>query len=185
MHFESRMDNMPSPDYLPAKINLTLIIYADGSCYYKTGEGAYAARIEYRYNEAGMDALHYVWGHLDGVTNNIAELLAIYNGLIAVPERLRKDATVLLYSDSEWAIRCLNGEYKPKMYHDDPLINWNMIHGAASTFRLVKFMHTKGHAGTLGNEECDTLCEYARKNIPITPSVFKTLMAQAKAKSRD
>jgi ribonuclease HI len=183
MHFNSVYDGVKWPDQLDAAYAKQITIYADGSCWNVTGQGAYAARIEYFITALTPVALHYVWGHLDDVTNQIAEMTAIYQGLLAVPAHIT-DAQVVVISDSEWALRCLTGEYKPRVYHDDPRINWGMIKAQAARFNSVRWQHTKGHAGTLGNEECDMLCEAARKNVLITEKIFDQLMARAKAKSR-
>lgn len=182
MHFSCVYEAVKWPDQIPPEYVKRIVVYADGSCWNVTREGAYAARLAYYLSEESLIAKHYVWNSLDDVTNNIAELKAIYHGLAAIPQQI-KDVGVTVYSDSEWAVRCLDGRNNPVMYHDHPVITWSMIHGEAARFRSVKYVHTKGHAGTLGNEECDTLCEYARKKIPITEKVFNELMVIARKKS--
>lgn len=174
-----------------------IVIYTDGSCWYKTKVGSYAAIINYRrygimstHIDAAPEqiATQYVWGQYHGITNNIAELLGIYHGLAAIPENLN-GSHVIVCSDSEWAIRCLNGQYKRRMYTEesDFPVNWPMIDRQAARFVLPpeNWKHVKGHAGNLQNEMCDLLCEYARNGIEITDKVFQQLRKTAQERSRD
>ena len=83
------------------------------------------------------------------VTNNRAELQAIANCIgFAADNNL---APLTLYSDSEWAVRCINGEYKAR-HHLGLLRN---IQSYITKLGKVYIKWTKAHANDVFNNFID------------------------------
>lgn len=88
-----------------------------------------------------------------GVTNNVAELYAIYVGLSLVK------GNVMVYSDSKYAIGVLTG--------------WNAVANVALIDaireliqdRSVRFQHVYSHTGIEFNEEADKLADLGREQL--------------------
>jgi ribonuclease HI len=87
-----------------------------------------------------------------------AEMMAINLGLVD-SERF-SNAKVKIISDSEWAVRILNGEYKAKKFLEE----WAIIRNRLSTFQSWEIVHVRGHSGILENEWCDKIADQARRN---------------------
>lgn len=100
--------------------------------------------------------------NIGGATNNVAELSAIWVGLMQVPDN---QAEVLIRSDSEYALGILrNREWVPKA--NQKLVE--VIRKDLDFRPNVTFLHVKGHAGCLQQELCDSLAGVARKYAPQT-----------------
>ena len=98
-------------------------------------------------DEKGKE-LHRASKGLMGKTNNFMEMLAIISAVNWVPE----GASVLVYSDSEYAIKVFNGQYKAKK-------NLNLVdrYRQVSAGKQVRFEWVKGHSGNYWNELCDKM----------------------------
>lgn len=85
-----------------------------------------------------------------GITNNVAELYAIYVALSLV------QGNVMLYSDSKYAIGVLTGM--------NAVANVGLIQGIKNLIgdRDVRFEHVRAHVGIELNEEADRLADYGR-----------------------
>lgn len=89
-------------------------------------------------------------------TNNIAELKAIQAGLLAVK---RTDLPVRIFTDSNYAYGVLTLGWKAKA-------NKEMVQSIKKTmltFKNLKIVKVKGHAGDEGNERADFLATSAIK----------------------
>lgn len=100
-------------------------------------------------------------------TNQTAELSAIRFALHLVD--LENAAVSLrLHSDSQWALRCINGEYKPSMYLDMFQGIWERVEKAKNK---IEFVHIRGHVGIYENEMADQLAGWARMLDLTEPSI--------------
>jgi ribonuclease HI len=143
-------------------------IYTDGSSI-KGGDGA-------RYAGVG------IWFGMDddrnssipilseGVTNQLAELTAIYHAL-----KYAKDiATLYIYTDSWYGMKCVtewyvnweangwkNSRHQP-VAHSDVIRNCRKIMSYRDMHSLAThFIHVRAHTGILGNECADRLASDA------------------------
>ena len=94
-------------------------------------------------------------------TNNRMELLAVIMGLEAIKW---PDATVEVWSDSQYVVGTLSKGWKRKKNHD----LWARYDRAAAGLG-VTFHWLKGHAGHPENERCDTLAVQAYKQPGLPP----------------
>lgn len=127
-------------------------IWTDGSCDVhgdKTGSWAYI--IELPFGGKVEDG-----GIIEHTTNNQMEMHAIWEALMKVDE-LKLEGSIVVYSDSEWAINCIKGIYdcrKDKSkYHILLLdaIDYLIKH------KTIEFIHVYGHADNEYNLAVDEL----------------------------
>lgn len=156
-----------------------VIIYTDGACRGNGNAdsiGAYAYTLlapelsMFKYNAELIPPYS---------TNNQAEIKAVYSALQAIK---RRDWEIVLYSDSNYVVQFLNDwRYKWKTK------NWNVkkknlnqlrtLSALVDSFDNIKFYHVDGHAGILGNEICDKLCNFRMDNIsPLDNDNFKIMV---------
>jgi len=136
-------------------------IYTDGSCSGNPGPGGYAAVI------LQPEGLFELSGHIAHTTNNRAELLAVVEGLNAVPS----ESTIRLFSDSQYVVNALNKGWVRKWRNrgwrkttDEGVQNvdlWLKLLEAIGRHKLVKFSHVRGHAGDVYNTHADDLARGA------------------------
>jgi ribonuclease HI len=86
-------------------------------------------------------------------TNNIAELMAIVRALEEVPH----DRTVVLHSDSSYALGLLGKGWKAKANQE--LVE--RMRELARSFRDLRLVKVDGHAGVAENERADELARTA------------------------
>jgi ribonuclease HI len=86
-------------------------------------------------------------------TNNIAELTAIERALEVCP----KERTILVHSDSAYALGILGKPWKPKKNQE--LIA--RLRELARQFREIHWIKVAGHSGVPENERCDELARAA------------------------
>lgn len=89
-------------------------------------------------------------------TSNRMEILAILSVVCSLPE----DSSVTIYSDSEYAIKVLSGQWRAKTNHD--LI---VKYRERAKYLQIKFQWVRGHNGNHYNEVVDRLCTEAMKTI--------------------
>ena len=87
-------------------------------------------------------------------TNNRCELLAIINAVRLLPDH----CSATIYTDSQYCIGVLTGQYRRKK-NNDILDEWDII--VASKSLNIEFEWVKGHSGNKYNELCDELCNEA------------------------
>lgn len=127
-----------------------ITFYVDGACSgnHQLGkQGAMGAGIVAR---AG--AVEKAWGvPLGPGTNQRAELLAVKEALLRVKDR--DEASVTIYSDSQYAIGCLTQGWKAKA-NTELVDEVRALTRECGRFRMVK---VPGHAGHPENERANDL----------------------------
>lgn len=123
------------------------IAYTDGACSGNPGPAGAGIRVEYA-SGAAIESCDY----LGQATNNVGELTGVLRALEIVP----RDKTLVVYTDSQYAIGVLQKGWKAKANGD--LIE--KIKGAMKG-RPVELRYVKGHAGHPGNERADALAREA------------------------
>lgn len=86
-------------------------------------------------------------------TNNVAELTAILRGLSDVS----RDRTVLVYSDSSYALGLLGRGWRAKA--NQTLVA--ELRAVIAEFKDLRLVKVAGHAGVAENERCDELARLA------------------------
>lgn len=86
-----------------------------------------------------------------GKTNNEMELMAIISAVNWIPD----GESVVVHSDSEYAIKVLSGEYKARK--NLKLIS---LYKKVSANKKVAFKWVKGHNGDYWNEVCDQMARF-------------------------
>jgi ribonuclease HI len=124
-----------------------IIVYTDGACTGNPGPmGIGAVIVDGKRREELSEYL--------GVgTNNIAELTAIERAL----ERCPRDRTVVVHSDSAYALGLLGKNWKAKANQE--LVA--RLRKLAGEFRDVRWVKVRGHSGVPENERCDELATSA------------------------
>lgn len=126
----------------PSK-NEPVVVYADGACSGNPGP-------------AGLGVVILLDGKREEIseylgegTNNVAELTAIVRAL----ERLPRARTILLHSDSAYALGLLGKGWKAKANRE--LVE--KMRGLAREFSDLRLIKVEGHAGIAENERADAL----------------------------
>lgn len=123
-------------------------VWTDGACTGNPGPAAIGVVV------IDGSARREVGEFLGEGTNNIAELTAIERGLSLVADKAR---TVVVYSDSAYAIGLLSKNWKPKANVE--LVG--RIRKLTAQFGDLRFVKVPGHAGVPENERCDELARTA------------------------
>lgn len=124
-----------------------LIVYTDGAC---TGNpGPMGLGVVILDGRERQEVSEYL-GH---GTNNIAELTAIVRALELCP----KERTVVLHSDSSYALGLLGKAWKAKA--NQALVE--KMRGLGREFKDLRLVKVAGHAGVSENERCDQLARDA------------------------
>lgn len=135
-----------------------LEIYADGAVIGGSGRGnqmGYAAVCLYKGR-----VREFKGGKIQPkASSNEAELKAILLGLEKVKPTERPISHVLVFSDSEWSVRSIRGEYANRQ-HIDLL---RRIRSLMKTFYVVEVMWTRGHCGQTYNERAHQLANQAAR----------------------
>lgn len=123
-------------------------IYTDGAYSRQHNEGAFAyVMLNCENTEVERKAYK-----ITNETNNRAELKAI----IAAVNRLPNDATeVCVFSDSQYALKTLSGEWK-RSSNLDLFLVWDDV--LKKKHVTIEYNWVKGHDGNVYNELCDQLC---------------------------
>ena len=124
-------------------------IYTDGSCLANPGgPGGWAAIVV----ENGSTS-ELVGGEPE-TTNNRMEMLAVVNGLRAVPN----SASVTVFSDSEYVVKTMTIGWKRRKNND----LWERLDTEAGR-RRVSWKWVRGHSGHPLNERADRLARAEAK----------------------
>lgn len=127
-------------------------IYTDGAYSQKNNEGAFAYVI-LNVEDVEVERKARV---IKNETNNRAELKAI----ISAVHRLPSDATsVTVYSDSQYALKTLSGEWSHSNNHDIFKVWYKVLKEHPDLD--ISYEWVKGHNGNVYNELCDQLCNDA------------------------
>ncbi|HZS37509.1 MAG TPA: ribonuclease H [Polyangia bacterium] len=124
-----------------------LIVYTDGAC---TGNpGPMGVGVVILDGKERREVSEFL-GH---GTNNIAELTAIVRALELCP----RDRTVVVHSDSSYALGLLGKGWKAKANQE--LVE--QLRALAREFKDLRLVKVAGHAGVSENERCDELARMA------------------------
>jgi ribonuclease HI len=130
-----------------ATVGTPVVVYTDGAC---TGNpGPMGIGVVLLDGGERRELSEY----LGRGTNNIAELTAIKRALELSP----RDRTILLHSDSSYALGLLGKGWKAKA-NQDLVADLRQLAGEFADLRLIK---VAGHAGVPENERCDELARLA------------------------
>jgi ribonuclease HI len=124
-----------------------IIVYTDGACTGNPGPMGIGVVIL-----DGSDRQE-ISEYLGQGTNNIAELTAIVRAL----EKVSSDRTVVIHSDSAYALGLLGKGWKAKANQE--LVA--RLRRRVAAFAGVTFVKVAGHAGVPENERCDELARGA------------------------
>lgn len=94
-------------------------------------------------------------------SNNVAELRAVHRALVMLERMFGRDVEAHIYSDSQYAIGCVDGQFYAQKNFD--LVK--RIREDRERFPHVRLVHVPGHAGVYGNEIADWLAGYARHRV--------------------
>lgn len=120
-------------------------LYTDGGCLKNPdGPGGYGVIII-----APDGKIEELKGGNPSSTNNRMEIIAAIVGLSHIPT----GQAVKVYSDSQYVIKTMNGEFKKKKNLD----LWEKLDEVASHQAHIEWNWVKGHNGNLYNERCDKL----------------------------
>ena len=120
-------------------------VYTDGSFNAMTNRGGWAAKIIGEVGQAKK-----LSGHEEGTTNNRMELTAALKALEIMP----KDSEVIIYSDSEYLVKTMQGKYRTKANLD----LWEKLKKLDNSLK-VKWEWIEAHVGHADNEEVDLLAK--------------------------
>jgi ribonuclease HI len=148
-----------------------ITIYTDGACSGNPGPGGYGAvMLDAHGRRKELSA------GFRNTTNNRMELLAV----IVALEALKMPCDVTLYSDSQYVVKAIEEKWLVnwqkrgwKKSDKSPVLNidlWKRLLPLLEVHR-VKFVWTKGHAGTIENERCDELAVAASQEADLPVDV--------------
>lgn len=117
-------------------------IYTDGACLGNPGPGGWAAIV------VEGESKRVLHGRQDNTTNNRMELMAVIEGVRAVPE----SSEVTVFSDSQYVVNTMTRNWKRNANKD----LWTKLDTEVGK-RVVNWQWIRGHAGYSLNEEADSL----------------------------
>lgn len=128
------------------------IVYTDGGCEFNPGGcgGIGVVIIDKSTGELKEISKGYY-----ATTNNRMEIMAIIEALKQVPA----NSKVYLYSDSQYALNCINGVWQKRKNID----LWEEF-AFVSKDKKIKTNWVRGHNGNPNNERCDELATQGIKN---------------------
>lgn len=144
---------------------MNINVYTDGSCYPNPGpEGGWGCVV------LAESLVIMLFGRIygDAVTNNIAELLGLINGMKALPE----GHNVNMVTDSLWSKNALEGTWNVTKNLGLVADGKNEMHRLGWKPRdkgALKIRHIRGHKGNLYNEMADDLAGRPWKSLPNMP----------------
>ena len=145
-----------------------LLLYTDGSCKAKTGQGGWGWVLKRQYG-THLETLESDCGGAKDTTISRMEMTAILMGLLNVAE---KQYTEPLYvvSDSQFIVNSFvlgwYERWKTTGFIDRPNADlWKMFEETIPLLHSLHFIHTRGHEKGMeyhkaGNTEVDKLCSY-------------------------
>ncbi len=145
-------------------------IWTDGACLGNPGPGGWAYRI--------IMSIQGEERQIDGsnkepylkTTNNRMELCALLNAIKRSLELGASLSSIELFSDSEWAIKCITRVYD--CCKETTTTHCNILKQIweIDPTNMVSYHHIKGHMGDANNEAVDRLAKKACRAKSWTPS---------------
>ena len=145
-----------------------LYVYTDGSCL-GNGTESSSAGLGIYFHSDKFDNVSL--RHRGNQTNNSAELRAIYEALTILKDQIKEGKKIEIYTDSKYAIRCINefGKNNVDINWKEDIPNKSLVKSCYLLFTEsksinpnLKVLHVKGHSGdqdfhSLNNEKADLL----------------------------
>lgn len=132
-----------------------IVVYTDGACIgngSSDAKGGWACKLMYKGYKK------YKSGHESGTTNNRMEMTAVLEAMKSITD---KGKQIELYSDSQYVIRTLKGEYK--IGENQEL--WDKLMNEYKQFPHIELIWVKGHHGNLHNDDVDSLAYQEARNV--------------------
>lgn len=134
--------------------NNTVIFYTDGaysSTKAKGGWGVYCPQYKLRMCRGESNT-----------TNNRMEVIAAIKALEFVDESKLPEKNIVIYSDSNYLIETMKGNFKKKTNLD----LWDKLEDLKNGLfdKNIAWIHVKGHAGYIENEIVDKLANLVSQN---------------------
>ncbi|HNC58692.1 MAG TPA: hypothetical protein PLP33_24915 [Leptospiraceae bacterium] len=139
---------------IKTKVPERYTVYCDGSSINNGQKDCSAGACSVAINEAGQMDIHSEY--LGNATNNQAEIVAACLGL----ENIDEPSFVEVFSDSEYVVNTMNGQYKKKKN----LEFWERLEKAAAFHTTVKWYWIKGHSGNKNHDACDKAANHIARN---------------------
>jgi ribonuclease HI len=141
-------------------------VWTDGSCdlHHPLRPGGWAYHIKYQ-NEFGTLLTTSFAGNSKNTTNNQMELMAILKAIKAINKLRPFSNSVIIYSDSEWAVRCLTGVYNCKKDRTKGHVMFLNEIGWATGKLIIDYEHISAHSGIEENELVNRLAVEARLQV--------------------
>lgn len=131
----------------------TVLVYTDGASSGNPGPSGIGVVLSYGEHQKEISR------YLGIATNNIAELEAIRTGL---SELKNKTLPIRVFTDSSYALGVLSKGWKASKNQELVAATKTLM----ATFKDLKLIKVKGHAGHEGNEKADALAVAAIKTAP-------------------
>lgn len=148
--FEQKTKNYMIPKEVPVPKTVDYVAYTDGGCWPNPGGPGGVGVVllsDGRRTERGKA--------IGPSTNNAAELMAVREALLMIPDRHSAKVTVM--SDSQYAIGVIHGKWIAKA--NKSLIN--EIRTLSKECAKFKMLFVRGHSGVVENEAADRLASEA------------------------
>lgn len=133
-----------APDYL---------VYTDGGCAFNPGGPGGCAAVILNRKTGERTELSESY---QCTTNNRMEVMAVIIAMEKIPEK----SVVLVYSDSQYVIKTMEGYFRKKKNVD----LWQRMDQVCRG-KKIEWRWVKGHNGNPENECCDRLCTQAMQRI--------------------
>lgn len=146
-------------------------VWTDGACSGNPGPAGIGVVI------IDGEARREIGEYIGEATNQVAELEAIRQGLASLTDRQR---TVIVYSDSAYAIGLLTKPWKAKANVE--LVE--ALRRLAKEFADLRFVKVLGHSGVAENERCDQLATSAARLRGASSGTGQTLRRSPTAPPR-
>lgn len=130
----------------------TIHVYTDGACSNNPGPAGIGVLLKYKNNKKEISK------YLGESTNNIAEMTAIYEGLLCIKEEYINH-NIKVYTDSAYCIGLLSQNWKAKANRE--LVQ--KTRKLTKKFSNLEFVKVKGHSNHVENNIVDKLAVDAYK----------------------
>lgn len=129
------------------------IVYTDGGCAFNPGGPGGCAAVILNTKTGERTELSESY---QCTTNNRMEVMAVIMAMEKIPEK----SVILVYSDSQYVIKTMEGYFRKKKNVD----LWQRLDRACRG-KKIEWRWVKGHNGNPENECCDQLCTQAMQRI--------------------
>ena len=145
-----------------------LLLYTDGSCKAKTGQGGWGWILKKQYG-LHLETIESGCGGANDTTISRMEMTAILMGLLNVAEKQYEEPLYVI-SDSQFIVNSFKmgwyERWRTTGFLDRPNADlWKIFEQTLPLLNSLHFIHTRGHEKGMeyhktGNTEVDKLCSY-------------------------